>query len=123
MFGRCRLVGLGLGLRAVQRTQLGVDVEQPVLAREQRGIVGIGDLGETPLLGEQLAQLTGRQVVAEQVVTERRVHAIAGLARGIDTDPQAREIETIRIVVGRARNPGGLADGRSARRARLARSP
>ena len=82
--------GSALGLRAVQGPQLGVDVEQPVLALDQSCIGRVGDLGQSALLREQLAEIRSRQVVAEQVVPERCVDPVAGLAVEVDGPLETR---------------------------------
>ncbi len=98
VFGPDQIVGLRLGLGSVQRAEFGVDVEESVLAGEQRGIVGIRDLREAALLGDQLAQGRRRRVVAEQVVAQRRVHAIARLACGVESDLETRQVHAAMYV-------------------------
>ena len=102
---RSEIVGVALGLRAVQRTELGVDVEQPVLTGQQVGVAPVGDLGEPALHREQAAQRRRRQVVAEQVVAEWLVDAVARLARRVDASFEARQLHPGHVVARRCRDP------------------
>ena len=108
VFGRCRFVELDLGLRPIQRAQLGVDVEQAVLTREQRGIVRFRDLGESPLLREQLAQLsraTGRIRAGSRPTGRRRGRTACASDRHPVSDPTGRRAEPPHPPCRRA-NPG-----------------
>ena len=74
----------------VQRAEFGVDVEQPVLAGEQRRIVGIGDLGESTLLGQQLAQRRrrrGRSRAGSRRAARRPDRTACGSGRAVTASP------------------------------------
>ena len=94
----CHLAIAGLGARPIQRAEVRHDVEQAVLAGEQVGVGGVGDLGKPALLHHEALQRGGGEVVAEDVAAERVVDALTRLAGEVDRAGVTPEIECGRIA-------------------------
>jgi hypothetical protein len=86
-------VGIGFRHGPVQGAEVGVDVEQAVLARHQRGVGRVGDLGQPALLGEQTPHRLRGEVEPEQVLTEWSVDAVARLAGEVGALLQPTQID------------------------------
>lgn len=79
MSGLARRVGLDPG--AIERADLGEQVEKGVLALAQADVVGSGARRELPVCRDQHLHCRGVQVVAEQVVGQARENS-SGLVLG-----------------------------------------
>lgn len=91
-----RVLGVGLGAWTVKAHDLGVEVEEAVLAGQQSPIRGRADLTEPALLHQETVEHGWVQVIPEEETVQRAVHAFAQWLVGVGLGLETAQVDRLR---------------------------